>query len=167
MTLPSTDLLRVFLRERPRLLRLIGRIVRNPVVAEDLAQDTLLRLWEQPFGTGDRSLLLRTGQNLAIDHLRAQSVRSAYAASVVVEQVARSEPAPDRIAADRQALAGFNEALSALPQRTRQILLLNRLDGLTYAQIAARLGMSVSTVEKEMIRALRACRAWRQSRPED
>lgn len=167
MSIRSTDLLRVFLRERPRLLRLLGRIVGNRAVAEDLAQDTLLRLWRHPFGEGDRSLMFRTAQNLAIDHLRAQAVRSGYAAAVVEEQVARAPPQPDRIAGGRQELAGFQAALSALPRRTQQVLLLNRLDGLSYAEIAARLGVSVSTVEKDMIRALEACRRWRRQQAED
>jgi DNA-directed RNA polymerase specialized sigma24 family protein len=50
----------------------------------------------------------------------------------------------------------------ALPPRTQQIFLLNRVDGLSQVQIAKFLGLSVSTVEKETIRALAFCRAWRK-----
>lgn len=65
MRFPRSALLQLFVSERPRVVGLIRRIVRCPDTAEDLAHDTLLRLWERPVGPGDRSLMFRTAQNLA------------------------------------------------------------------------------------------------------
>ena len=50
-------------------------------------------------------------------------------------------------------------ALRALPERTRQIFLLNRIHGRKYADIAKAMGLSQSAVEKHMMRALEACKA--------
>lgn len=151
-------LLQIFQAERNRIFRLIRRIVGNPATAEDLTQDTLVHLWNRPVTGQDRGLVFRTAQNLAIDHLRRQGVRTAYAESVQPEQVAQTVPTPDQAAAACLALEATLAALRALPSRTQRVFLLNRLDGKTYAEIARELDISVSTVEKDMIRAIAACR---------
>lgn len=153
--------LKLFLTERPRLVRLIGRIVGCRDTAEDLAQDAFLRLWRPVDEDRDPSLLFRTGQNLAIDHMRARRVRAAFASGVTAEQVCQQDALPDHGAATRQELAGLMAALAGLPERCQRAFLLNRLDGLTYGQIAETLDVSVSTVEKDIIRALQTCRRWR------
>jgi RNA polymerase sigma-70 factor (ECF subfamily) len=63
--------------------------------------------------------------------------------------------APDQIAAGREDLRTVSLALLSLPERTRTILILHRLEGLRQREIAQRLGISVSAVEKHLIRALR------------
>lgn len=157
-------LLQIFQAEQARILRLIRRIVGNHATAEELAQDTLVRLWDQPVSAQDRSLVFRTAQNLALDHLRGQAVRSAYAQSVVPEQAGSAAPAPDDAAAARQDLDSMLQALRSLPLRTQRVFLLNRLDGWTYRRIAEALSVSVSTVEKDMIRAIETCRRWAAGR---
>lgn len=73
-------------------------------------------------------------------------------------------PSPDAAAVAREELRSLRAALRTLPRRARRVLLLNRLDGLSYAEIAHALGVSVSTVEKDMIRALEVCRRWSAER---
>lgn len=159
MSVSRAALLRIFYAEQGRVVRLIGRIVRCRTTAEDLAHETLLRLWSRPVGADDRSLLFRTAQNIALDHLRAQRVRSDYvrlhaqgeaadASGTLLEAHVDAEHEYDRLVA----------ALQRLPERTQRIFLLNRLDGLSYGEVAAELNLSVSTIEKEMMRALDACR---------
>lgn len=161
MSGPSSPLLKLFLAERKRLVRLIDRIVGCRDTAEDLAQDTFLRLCGRPVTDSDRNLLLRTGQNLAFDHLRARHVRLAFAEAAPLEQNGLQVAPQEREACAREDLAGLLDALQALPRRTQQSFLLNRLDGLPYAEIAKTLGVSISTVEKDIIRALRTIRLWR------
>lgn len=154
----ASKLLPLFLAERRRLVELIGRIVGCRATAEDLAQDTFVRLWGRTVTSNDRGLLFRTAQNLAIDHVRAQRVRSRYVATVTHTQATTAAPAPDPALAAREELDVLRQALRTLPRRTQRIFLLSRLDGLSYPEIATALGVSVSTVEKEMIRALDTCR---------
>jgi RNA polymerase sigma factor (sigma-70 family) len=159
--------LKLFLSERRRLVRLVGRIVGCRDTAEDIAQDAFLRLWGRTVGSDDISLLFRTGQNLAIDHMRARQVRTTFAEGVTAEQFTLRDAQPDDAAAARQELDGLMAVLRGLPERTQRAFLLNRLDGLSYAEIAEVLDVSVSTVEKDIIRALQASRRWRdrQVRP--
>ncbi|MDT4840753.1 putative RNA polymerase sigma factor FecI [compost metagenome] len=150
----SSSFLALYLREQNRLLQLIRRIVGDRSTAEDLAQDTFLRLWDRQLGEGDRSLLFRTGQNLALDHLRARQVRSRHAR----EQV-QDDESPDlhQQAEAHQELEHLLRRLRGLPRRCQQVFLLSRVDGLSYGSIAERLGVSLSTVEKDMIRVLQHC----------
>ncbi len=150
----SSPFLALYLREQNRLLQLIRRIVGDRSTAEDLAQDTFLRLWDRELGDGDRSLLFRTAQNLALDHLRARQVRSRHAReqndeddTIDLQQQAEA----------RQELEHLLRRLQGLPRRCQQVFLLSRVDGLSYASIAERLGVSLSTVEKDIIRVLQHC----------
>jgi RNA polymerase sigma-19 factor, ECF subfamily len=56
-----------------------------------------------------------------------------------------------------EALIAVDAVLSNLPQRSREVFLLSQLDGLTYSEIAQQLGISFSTVRKDMFSALKAC----------
>jgi RNA polymerase sigma-70 factor (ECF subfamily) len=152
--------------ERGKLRRLINRIVGNITVAEDIAQDAFVKLSDRSVSGTDRALLVRTAQNLALDHLRARRVRDRYARAVLSDPHVAEVPGPENALAARQELNAFLLALKALPKRTQQIFLLNRLDGMSYPKIAEALGVSVSTVEKDMIRALLFCRAWQHDREE-
>lgn len=163
MATTAGELLKLFLAERSRLVRAIGRIVGNRATAEDIAQDTYLRLQGQKVSVSDKGLLFRTARNLAIDHLRAGTVRATYAATAAREE-ASDEPQADEAMIAREEFEEFLAALRTLPERTQRVFLLNRLDGMTYAGIAAHLGVSVSTVEKDMIRALELCRRFRNER---
>lgn len=160
MATTAGDLLKLFLAERSRLVRAIGRIVGSHATAEDIAQDTYLRLQGQPVTGSDKGLLFRTARNLAIDHLRAGKVRTAYAENAPREE-AGDEPQADQAMIAREEFERFLAALRTLPERTQRVFLLNRLDGMTYKAIAARLKVSVSTVEKDMIRALELCRRFK------
>mgnify|MGYP001809968525 CR=1 FL=1 len=88
--------------------------------------------------------------------------RSTTCAPVITSEQMTPAPAPpERNAAAREEMGSLLDALRSLPERTQRAFLLNRLDGLTYAEIARTLGVSVSTVEKDIIRALQTSRRWR------
>ena len=148
--------------ESARLIAGLARMVGDIGLAEEFAQDAFVKLNDRALGPTDHGLLFRTAQNLALDHLRAQRVRDAHARTALPEQHIQDQPLPDHVIDARQRLHALLAALKALPPRTQQIFLLNRVDGLSQVQIAKILGLSVSTVEKETIRALAFCRAWRK-----
>jgi RNA polymerase sigma factor (sigma-70 family) len=156
----STPLLELFLAEHGKIIRLIGRIVGCRETAEDLAQDVFIKLWGRMVTDQDRGLLFRAAQTVAIDYMRAQRVRTNYAQMAAPERRPAKGVAPDTAAAARQELDLLLQALDVLPTRTQRIFFLNRLDGLSYPEIARALGVSVSTIEKEMIRALDSCRQY-------
>lgn len=156
----SDRLLQAFQLHRPRMERQVMRRIGCAATTADLLQSLFLRLWRRPPQVTELSgaYLVRSARNIAIDHQRAQAARpEAHAAPP--EDMAAEQPDAERIMGAAEEYEIVRTTLRALPDRTRQIFLLNRARGLPYGTIAAALGVSVSTVEKEMMRALAACRA--------
>lgn len=153
--------LQVFLAQRGRMENLVRRRVGCRATAADLVQELFLRFWRRPQVGIDalESYLMRCAGNIAIDHLRSEGAR---------ERVNESLPEPLELPQESQPEAAFEAssdlrrieaALRELPERTRQIFLLNRIHGRTYGEIAKVMALSQSAVEKHMMRALEACKA--------
>jgi RNA polymerase sigma factor (sigma-70 family) len=126
--------------------------------AEDLAQEVILRVLIQPnlsAGAQLRGYCFRAAANLWRDRGRRRLTRGVVATWDDAAIYSLDEGnCPERVVAAREEIARVVGVLMELPERTRQVFILNRLEQLTYAQIAAGLGMALSTVEKHMIRAL-------------
>ncbi|PAS99881.1 MAG: RNA polymerase subunit sigma [Candidatus Dactylopiibacterium carminicum] len=127
--------------------------------AADLAQDTFLRLLGQP-GPADlsepRALLAHIAKGLLIDHWRRQAVERAYLESVAHLPEAEC-PSPETRYLILEALYSIERMLREMPDKTREIFLLSQLDGMTYPQIATRLGVSLITVKRHMKAGFVAC----------
>lgn len=162
---PDTEQTRWFATEvqphRPALRAwLLARFPTLPDV-DDLVQDSfarVLRARETGPINSARALLFTTARNLALDAVRRQ-------------QVVRFEPitddTPPSVLADgsdvvetiskQQELELLTKAIQSLPERVRQVFTLRTAYGLTQKQIADRLGVSLSTVEKQMTQGIRLC----------
>lgn len=170
MTKPPSGLLRMFQEERKRLVNRIRQIVGSTSVAEDLAQDTFIKLWQRPSKAADTpGLLHRTAHHLALDYLRAQEVRQRHHLNSLqnTPNETHQAPNPEQLADIQQQWQALIDQLDTLPERTKQVFLLNRVEGETYTAIAQKLGLSISTVEKDMMRAMRLCRQWQQHQNEE
>jgi RNA polymerase sigma-70 factor (ECF subfamily) len=125
--------------------------------ADDLIQEAYLRFEvyrrERPVQNPD-AFIARTAMNLAIDEGRRS--RSSPFAEFTSEtfEIADSGSGPAEVWAARNRLDRLNAGLAALHERTRSILLAQRVDGLSYSEIARREGISVSAVEKQIARAM-------------
>lgn len=155
---------RLFRRKRRLLLWKAWRLVGSREAAEDLVQDAYLRVSEATRRGGVThlpSFIYRTLRNLAIDHLRAQTVRGGLERADLredeLEQVAAAEASPETQVVALQRLRRLDAALRMLPPRARQVFLLARVEGLGQAEIAERLGVSLSTVEKDLRQAMAHC----------
>jgi RNA polymerase sigma factor (sigma-70 family) len=143
-----------------RLQRLVRRHGRSQEDAEDLVQDALLRLTEYcriaPV-QNEEAFLQRTLTNLSIDRHR-QACRRPLA-SESFEEVAETltlmdtRPGPDEIFASQQRLNAIRNALDAVSVRTREIYLAHRA-GYNHQELATAFGVSTSTVEKAIARAV-------------
>ncbi len=161
-----------FLDHYHRLVRFAGRRTGDPQEARDLVHDAWLRLAETSApAAGDtlpQSYLFAVAEHLALDDLRRrQRRRTRFVASEDAPEHLAA-PAPDDVARrheHRQALHAVVQAIEALPERCRAIFLADRLDGTPQAEIAARHGVSVKTVEREIMCAMdgveAALRRWR------
>lgn len=141
----------------------LRRKLGNACDAADLAHDTFVRVMTSrrlPAQLGDepRALLTHIAKGLVIDHWRRQDVERAYLdalASLPEQEV----PSPETRLLILEALYRIDAMLRSLPARTRDVFLLAQLDGLTYQQIADRLGTSLITVKRHMRSAYAACLA--------
>lgn len=152
---------RLFLENRGRLEAVMFRRTGCRAAAADLVQELFLRLWNRRANLQDagEGYLFRSACNLAIDHRRTENARAALDQRAAPSQL-HAEPVPtDAAPAAKAELAAVDDALRRLPDRTRRAFWLNRMEGRSYDAIARDLGVSVSTVEKDMMRALAACRA--------
>ena len=145
-------------RLRPALYRYFMRRRLRPEDAEDAVQEVFVRLSRRRGLAGLENVegyLFETAASVAIDHHRRGRVRSEGRHDAYDESLhAVSDFASDRVLEGKQELAMVLEGLRELPERTRNVFLLARLERMRHAEIARRLGISVSTVEKHVVRAL-------------
>jgi RNA polymerase sigma factor (sigma-70 family) len=143
---------------RASLLRYFSRRVAESAAAEDMVQQVFERLLRR----GDiesidnlEGYVFQTARSVITDHLRHRSSRHSHAHESFEEAVHGGvDFSPEHVLAKRERLARAVQLLQALPERTRVIFVLRRLEGVKYRDIADRLGISVSAVEKHMERAV-------------
>lgn len=158
-------LIAAYLRKRDELVRFFTLRTGSPGAAEDLVQDLFLKIRDLEPPADLRSpeaFLYRVGTNLMLDrakHQRRQAARdhawSRETAGDGPEPVA-AEPAADDAIAGRQRLARLMAGVEKLPPQVAEAFRLHKFEGLTHGEVAARLGVSRSSVEKYIMSALKA-----------
>ncbi|WP_372026210.1 RNA polymerase sigma factor [Tistrella mobilis] len=161
----TTTLTEIFLHSRQRLIRRVRRIVWDPQIAEDLAQETYIRAAHAArTGTVEQmeAYLHRTARNLALDHLRRRQTRAAVERPETpdhdIRDIAADQPAVDDRLAAREELDHVRAALSRLPERAQKVVVLARIEGWSNARIARHLDISERTVFNDLKLALAHCR---------
>lgn len=156
-------LLACYLERRDDMRRFFLAKLGPDADVEDLVQDLYLKvvsLQDEPV-TNPPAFLYRLASNLMLDRMRQRrragardaDWRSLHQTSLGSVDVADAPDAESAVIA-RQRLERVMAALATLSPRTRQIFKLHKIDGLSYAETAAALGVSRSLVEKEISLAL-------------
>ena len=126
--------------------------------ADDLAQESLLRTVEAGTKAAVEAplhLLFRIARNAVIDRLRAKARAAALFRPGLADVEAVDAAAnPERILIASERLRRALATIDALPPKRREVFLLHRIEGLSYPQIARRIGISIKTVEKHMALAM-------------
>ena len=146
----------IFRSNYPHLVRMAESVVREPALAEEIAQDVMLELWrrresldvEQTF----RAYLIRATRNRALNHIRHQRIVAREAAYAALESP--SSPSAEQELLGVELERAVREAIDGLSDDCREVFQLSRESGLKYAEIATTLGISIKTVEKRMGQAL-------------
>ena len=125
---------------------------------EDAVQEVFVRLSKRE-GLADMAnvsgYLFETAASVAIDYQRRAQVRLNHAHERYEDQIhALADHGSDVVIEGRQSIEVLLAALRELPERTRNAFLLVRLEHMRYAEVAARLGISVSAVEKHVLKAM-------------
>ena len=172
---PSTGvLLSAFEQHYAELVRYIARRTGSVEEARGLAHDTWLRIAERQADkdvalADPRAYLFTVSHNVAMNHLRRGNWLQGYLAECGAIDGAAPAQAPDvaESAMYRQAVASVDTALASLPARVRETYLAHGLHGEKQVDIAARLGVSIDTVKRDVAQATRciedALHAWRHT----
>lgn len=126
---------------------------------DDLVQDVALRM--QTRRTTDRvenieGYLFQVAQSVLTDRGRRDTVRHRSAHDSLEEfHHPVEERSPERVLQGKEHLAHLVAAMGTLPERTRQAFVLHRFEEMSYASIARHMGISVSAVEKHIMRAIK------------
>jgi RNA polymerase sigma-70 factor, ECF subfamily len=166
-------------RHQDQVYRLALRMVRDPGLAEDLAQETFLKAY-RALATYDPhwklgSWLLKIAHNATIDHLRRQRLDTRPletgadddAPSLLDRLADEGDPGPEALARGRGLARDLRAAIDALEPAYRELVLLRFQEGLAYQDIAEVTGLPLGTVKVRLHRGRKrladaiAARGWR------
>jgi RNA polymerase sigma factor (sigma-70 family) len=158
---PDTAVQAAYLQYQSRLKRFISRFVPRIQDIEDVAQETFLRAYTTEQGRAieqPKSFLFRIARNVALNQLARKS-------NQIVEQledlgladVLSTEGSVEDEVVARETLALHCAAVAALPPQCRKVYLLRKVYGMSHKDIAKRMNLAVSTVEKHLIKGMREC----------
>jgi RNA polymerase sigma-70 factor (ECF subfamily) len=157
MSTNALDLSRLLQSERPSLLRILSRVLDRSMV-DDALQTLWLRVQkveDDPPINDKRSYLFALAANVAWDQGRELARRRRIQAQAdAILWGAERDPSAETMVIARDELQRVLEAAEQLSEPTRTIFWLNRMEGLPQRDIAVRLGVSRTTVEKHIRRAL-------------
>jgi RNA polymerase sigma-70 factor (ECF subfamily) len=165
----ADPLVRAYLEKRANLIRFFAGRTGSRAAAEDLAQELYLKIAGRPpraEAENPTAFLYRVAQNLMLDRARGEARsaardadwRGAHGLSLGGQDVADEAPA-DEAAASRQRLRQLVEAVAGLPPQQKRAFTLHKLEGLSHADTAQAMGISVKSVEKHISAALKALTA--------
>ena len=139
---------------------LTWRLGGSPEV-RDIVQDTFFKIQRMPVDVlidNPRAYLFRVADNLALDRMRSNAVRQKRFVSDEHLDIAEDTPSPERVTDYRQRLQRLRHIVDGLPPRQREVFLMHKFDSMSHGEIAAKLGISKSAVEKLIMKAMVTCR---------
>jgi len=157
----NTAVYEAYVHHQAALKRFISRFLPNLHDIEDVSQETFLRAFstekerqiEQP-----KSFLFRIAKHIALTQLTRKSRQITDYLEEIDHRDAllKAESAEDEILAE-ESLGVHCEAVATLPPQCRRVYLMRKVYGMTHKEIAGRLDISVSTVEKHLIKGVEQC----------
>ncbi|MFD1611957.1 RNA polymerase sigma factor [Sphingomonas tabacisoli] len=165
----SAGLSALFEAHRAELLRFLTARTGDPAEAEDIAQELWLRAHRTDAGpiANGRAYLFRVAHNLVLDQVRERNRRAQRDRSWHGAEYGETAPGmelPDyrtdaeRGLIEREEAALLASAIGNLPEGARRAFRLHKIDGLSHAEVASRLGISKSGVEKHIAVAMKHLR---------
>jgi RNA polymerase sigma factor (sigma-70 family) len=142
------------------LLNFFSRSLNDRQAAADVVQESyarVLALQAREVAVRDlRALLFRTGKNIVIDDARRRQV-DAQLLQTLALVAADDAPSTERVIASRQQLELLVRRLTDMPRKRREVFVLVRVYGFSHAEAAARMDISIASVEKHVVRAVCDC----------
>jgi RNA polymerase sigma factor (sigma-70 family) len=160
---PLSDLYGHYRKELVAFVR--QKFGRGPPEPEDVAQQAFTNFAALGFTdtiVNPRAFLYRTAHNIVLNYRKHERIgRRFLEPSPDQKEIceARDDFNPEIVLSSREQYELLESAICAMPHMRRQFLLLNRVEGLSYAEIARRMGRSESMVRKQVALAIRECGA--------
>lgn len=147
----------VFYRYRGKVSHFVRRSAPVSADWEELVMEVFTRIWvnraqldpERPF----EAYLFRAARNILIDEMRKKVARSVYLHEGAFAADFGENDTDSRIE-DQELQNWFEAVLRKIPEQRRQVFTMNRIEGLTYREIAGKLNISENTVDTQIRRAL-------------
>jgi RNA polymerase sigma factor (sigma-70 family) len=159
-------ILEAYLENEVALKRYLRRFIRSREAADDLAQEAFLRAFaaeSRRVIEAPKAFLFKVARNLALNELARQSSMAIeplgdFEGQEVLED--SSQAAVDDVVDSRERIRLLARAIAALPPQCAKVFILRKMRGLSQKEIAARLNISVRTVENHVAVGLSRCRAY-------
>ncbi|MEQ9467529.1 MAG: RNA polymerase sigma-70 factor [Ekhidna sp.] len=151
----------IFKRYYKELYRFAFTYVRDATIAEEMAQEVFLYMWEKrdniEIQTTLKTYLYSAVKNKCLNYIKLELPRQQSMADVSEVMLSVSMPRKDE--GENERLKQYiQSAIDALPKKCRKIFILSRNAGMTYEEIAEELDLSKKTVENQMGIALKKLR---------
>ena len=157
----ATPILAAFEKHQLALKRFISRYLRNTQDIEDITQEAFLRAYKAEKTTEvlqPKSFLFRIAKNVAISELRSKSRKiTDYIEDQEESSVLLNEWTTEDEVMAQQKLGIHCEAVASLTEKCRRVYLMRKVYGMSHKEIAARLGIAQSTVEKHLMNGVKIC----------
>ena len=161
MLLKSEEITAIFKEVYPNLCRFLESIVGRGMHAQDLAQESFLRLCQADLGDISnveiRFWLFRVARNLALNEVNKSKTRTKVW-NRLIEFFSKSEPSPEEVLVKNEKQRIVRKLLEKLPEHQRSALLLREQEEMNYREIALILNVSESKVKVDIFRARQALR---------
>lgn len=152
----QTALKAIFQAHYPVVYRTIYRLITDKGIAEDLAQDVFMRLWEKRHQIDIQGSLgayiRRMAVNEALGYIRKHKK---YNVEEIAEQHSPSTVSGEDLYMDGELQTEINKAIETLPPKCKTIFMLSRFEDLSYKEISQKLNISPKTVENQISKALK------------
>lgn len=139
----------------------VYRIIPDSAISEDIAQEVFMEVWRKretiEIKSSVKAYLKRAGVNKALNHIRARKIRFDNDDELEMERISIADHSGDVELLDLQMI--IDKAIDSLPERCRIVFSLSRFEELSYKEIAAKLDISVKTVENQIGKALKIMRS--------
>ena len=153
----------IFHRYKFKLYGFIYRLTQSQEMAEDIVQETFLRLWKNRDQLGNiehlSSYIFRMAQNQAITSFKRMAMETMIIRQLLTGEEEFSTSTPESELALKEMEGLFRKAVDNLPPQQKKVYLLSREEGLKHEEIAERLQISRGTVKNHMIQLLRTLRS--------
>lgn len=149
----------LFLRYYSRLCAFVFGITQSSSASEDVVQELFIRLWinrtKLEINESVSGYLYRSSKNAALNHLRSEKSRQKSVQNMPVQELQTDDNLIEQV----EFSAALYQCIEQLPERSREVFKMSRIDGLKQQEISDQLGISVKTIKNQIWKSLQYLKA--------